>query len=247
MLAIGIFLGVCLVLVVEFYLDFFGDSLDPPETLAATLLGAGIALAGTIFAISASEEAERKKVFYREKAEALALFVKLREALNVVEKIRRHFLTNDPRVLVRLSRSEDIWKPLEFVEKPEQAAHSEIAVLLGRKKAILMDASMDTLSFSKIICDIAQRYRNDFYSLMGEGEPEKVNIEGRIIESKVTLSRTKLAELSATRDILLQMTGKEKSSKEKALRDYLKFLEEEFEIKIEVEISDEVSGHILLD
>lgn len=63
LIAIGIFLGVCGVLVFEFYFDFFGGSIEPSETFAATILGAAIALVGTMFAIFASLEADRKRTF----------------------------------------------------------------------------------------------------------------------------------------------------------------------------------------
>lgn len=90
LVAIGVFIGVCIVIAAEFYIDFFGKSLNPSETMAATILGAAIALVGTLFAILANAEAQEKTRVERDQALVSGIFIKFQDMTNNFYDLRQH-------------------------------------------------------------------------------------------------------------------------------------------------------------
>lgn len=90
LIAIGIFLGILIVLVFEFLTDFFGALISIPSELFAALLGAGIALLGTLFTIYAANEERQDKRIENDEALMLVVLVKMQKMTNNFFHFRKH-------------------------------------------------------------------------------------------------------------------------------------------------------------
>lgn len=90
LIAIGVFIGVCLVIFVEFYVEFFGASIEPSETFTATILGAAIALVGTFVTIYAQAESQEKARIEKDQALVSGIFVKFQDMTNNLYHFRKH-------------------------------------------------------------------------------------------------------------------------------------------------------------
>lgn len=156
-------------------------------------------------------------------------------------------MTNDPRMIVLLGETLKIWKPLEFVDAIDHANYTELSLLIDMQEALLMDEVMDLLGFSRTVVEISKRYHSEFYRAIGAVKPDKVKIAGNSIESVMSLNKTDLVELNAMRALLLQMIASDFDGRKRSLDKYLHFLEKYFSIKIKLEISNDSSGHVLLD
>ncbi len=96
-LAIGIFLGISICILVEFYFDFFGVSWQPDSGLIGVIVGASIALIGTAITLLASKEEIEKQHALREEGERLRklqvayeLFESLNEIVATTNAVRNH-------------------------------------------------------------------------------------------------------------------------------------------------------------
>ena len=89
-LAIGIFLGIVTVVVFEFFTDFFGTSLSVPNEFVAAILGAAIALGGTIFTILAAKDERIEERNDRDTGLILTVFVKSQNITNNIFHFRDH-------------------------------------------------------------------------------------------------------------------------------------------------------------
>ncbi|MFK5998429.1 MAG: hypothetical protein QM492_10015 [Rhodobacterales bacterium] len=100
-LAIGVLLGILLVLLFEFITDFFGQNITIPSEFVAAVFGAAIALVGTLLTLLAAKEQNEDERKDKDIALALTTFVKMQKIVNNFYHFREHiedeFNTCDPK------------------------------------------------------------------------------------------------------------------------------------------------------
>lgn len=133
LVAIGIFIGISIFLLFEFAVDFFGDSIQPSETLVAAILGAAIALTGTLFTIYASKEERISEKNSKELALGYALFEVLNENVSDIRFIREHIQTG----LATADSKGEAFRAIGVME------------LAGRASFTLISSEMKTLLLSR--------------------------------------------------------------------------------------------------
>jgi hypothetical protein len=88
--AIGVFFGLVFFICLEFYADIFGKSIEPDAGFIGTILGAGIALGGTLLAIAISKEEAAEKLVREDQAIVAEVFIKYQAMINSLYTLRKH-------------------------------------------------------------------------------------------------------------------------------------------------------------
>ncbi len=191
LIAIGIFLGITLVIFAEIVFDMFGQTFEPSEILAGTLLGAGIALSGTLFAIYASVEADNAREQRRQKAEMLSVFAKMNEIRDDILKTASHFSQDDPRGFWNGGDGLKVRKPSRGFKRAVRFTETE--------KSVAMDLFNAQL-FNEIVA--SERVSESHYFLVSEYEKVALAFEaslmsqpglqvsGRTISGEVTIKQS---------------------------------------------------------
>lgn len=179
--SIGVFWGVSLTVLVEFWTDFFGPSIQPSETLVATILGAAIALSGTLISVLAMQEGSAKERHSKDEATVHTVLAKLLGLNDTMLKNSRHFMTMSESTRVFIGENEtrnSFSKPLEGKNDHVTFTAEERAVLLRLGKAEFFNSINDMQGVSDSFTFLHARHLTSYYSLLEEVQSGAVERAG---------------------------------------------------------------------
>lgn len=246
LVAIGIFLGVCATILLEFYFDVFGNSLKISETFAATILGAMIALTGTLFGIYASVEAAKEKQRLLDKTIAFEVFTKLTDVFDCLEKQRRHLLNGDERALVTLGGNV-LKKPLSGKYPEVNFTSSERSLLLKYNLDALFNSVSEAKSLQEDLIFLQEKHAELYDTFMKKVISENkfsISNEGRINAAIAITDKYKhdFLEIQNIEKHLRELTNDGTKNLIESIDTLIKFFKDEFKYGIKFSLSSENAG-----
>lgn len=138
LIALGVLIGILLVVTFSYFTNLLGPDLRPSSEFMSTLLGAAIALAGTVLTIYASVEATEKERDEKDQALVSEIFVKFQSMVNNLYHFREH-LREAYKNVDEDSKDNPALFVLALASHPEPIHFSaeEKALFLRRKKTKL--------------------------------------------------------------------------------------------------------------
>ena len=248
-IAIGIFLGICLILCFEFFVDFFGKSIEPSETLVATIFGAAIALTGTILAILSSaeeNEEERRRV---DETKILVIFAKLTDTLDKFTKIYRYYWTDDKTLKLSLTNERGeiilLHKPLHGNFPHAVFTPDEKALSLRLRKDWLFNALNDIEGADKLIDYLSGMHLDSFNKVSTLGLSSKnASVHDRQVSSTVELKKTDIMMAQEAEAHLKNVVVTSLPKVAEVHKKINAMIKEEFSISIEMDNEKESAGHL---
>jgi hypothetical protein len=137
-LAIGCFLGISAVLVFEVLTDFFGASLDVPTEFVATILGAAIALSGTLFTLAVSKEDKERERQISSEELICSIYIKTLRIVNNLLALQKHINRSVEEARQNKREVSSVLRGFSSVTDPVVFSESEkIAVLLKKHTELI--------------------------------------------------------------------------------------------------------------
>lgn len=251
-IAIGIFIGICIAIAVEFYSDFFGANIEPSEAFVATIFGAAIVLVGTVFAIIAANETERDRQKALDEALILVIFSKMNTSWSEMTKFYRHLLESDPRGFLT-AKSDDgeirrLRIPLTGAKRPITFSHEERALAIRLDERWLFNAMNDAEGASEQILFLHELYEAKFQSLLEIVKSgQNFKAIGKNVSSVASPHPTIFLELEDLEQHMRRISMTAKPTHDAYMKDLIAAIEKGFAISLKVQIDAKAPGGVFSD
>ncbi|MBO9435540.1 hypothetical protein J7394_15075 [Ruegeria sp. R13_0] len=250
--AIGLFFGVCVVLGFEFLTDFFGVSLEPSETIVATIFGAAIALSGTVLTIYAAREERVERQRELDKARVLEVHSKVFAVLDGLTKAYRHLLSGDPRGVLRITYDNgdqvQIRKPIHDPPLAIRFSYEETATAIRLKQTWMFNLLNDLQGASEQLNFLMSMHLREFTKLEQAALSSRaVEIQGKAVSSIASIDQTQIMMVKDIENHLRRLLDQSLPMAKKGQREIVDYIRREYKVSLEFEFDQTQPGGVFSD